>query len=280
MIMATTGAPADFKDIQDIIEQLPKQRQKEIGHRVELFEAQLSRELKVESRQSVKNEPPISARSKLRGGVSARSGGKQEQLKHRESTEGHENAQHQAVLNDVLMTIKNIKQDRDRLRPNQVYQNLMESLAEMGIEGAHECKGPILQQLYGLLSIYPQKPSFMDLQRQEAIRSLLLFLLKLFQVDTSVKATFNQELETCESVELQQAISCTLIMVAILPQADQTRELLHLLFKSATRGGVPVVQFVQILKQAMMKFNPSPLAVPSGLVLIVSNVVYFVADSI
>lgn len=69
-------------------------------------------------------------------------------------------------------------------------------------------------------------------------------------------------------------------MVAILPQADQTRELLHLLFKSATRGGVPVVQFVQILKQAMMKFNPSPLAVPSGLVLIVSNVVYFVADSI
>lgn len=101
------------------------------------------------------------------------------------------------------MTIKNIKQDRDRLRPNQVAQNLNSCLDELDKDSLRECKESIVASIYGLLTIYPQKPAFLDHQREDSIRYLSEFMVRIYNSDSSVKAKFNPELNIAESVELQ-----------------------------------------------------------------------------
>ena len=109
---------------------------------------------------------------------------------------------HQATLSDILMTIKNIKQDRDRLRPNQVTENLNENLDMLDHDSLSECKTQIISSIYGLMTIYPQKTGFLDQQRVESIASLINFIVKMYQLDPQVQNRFNQELNITESVEL------------------------------------------------------------------------------
>lgn len=49
--------------------------------------------------------------------------------------------QYQASLSDIILTIKNISQDKDRLRSNQIAQNFEQGLEELGEDGIKECKG-------------------------------------------------------------------------------------------------------------------------------------------
>lgn len=47
-------------------------------------------------------------------------------------------------LSEIVLTIKNIGSDTDRLRPQQVEDNLLQGLEELGDEGLKECKALII----------------------------------------------------------------------------------------------------------------------------------------
>ena len=63
--------------------------------------------------------------------------------------------QYQASLSDMILTIKNISQDKDRLRSNQITQNFEQGLEELGEDGIKECKSSIVACIYWLLTSTP-----------------------------------------------------------------------------------------------------------------------------
>jgi hypothetical protein len=99
-------------------------------------------------------------------------------------------------------------------------------------------------------------------------------------MDTQVNATYNDEMNLMESPELQQALSCAVIFSGIMYQSEDIKNLFGILFESAVASGFPVVQFVGLLRSMLLKFNPMPNAVPNGLVLIMSSLIYMISDMI
>ena len=70
-------------------------------------------------------------------------------------------------LSDIILTIKNIGQDRDRLRPQQVADNLEQSLQELSEEGVIECKPVIMKSVHWLLTTQTNEVDFIfDSDRQ------------------------------------------------------------------------------------------------------------------
>lgn len=68
-------------------------------------------------------------------------------------------------MSDVVLTIKNIGQDQDRLRLSQIEQNLEAALADLSDEGIKECKQQIVSCFYALLTHYPGKVNFLNEER-------------------------------------------------------------------------------------------------------------------
>jgi len=94
--------------------------------------------------------------------------------------------QYQASLSDIILTIKNISQDKDRLRSNQITQNFEQGLEELGEDGIKECKSSIVACIFWLLTNHPQKVNFLDPERQVALKSIINLLKKLYCIDRSV----------------------------------------------------------------------------------------------
>lgn len=77
------------------------------------------------------------------GGVSplkSAASGSESQLFHTKKAQANVSGRFQASLSDVVMTIKNVGQDRDRLRVSQIQQNLDAALDDLSSEGIQECK--------------------------------------------------------------------------------------------------------------------------------------------
>mmetsp|Transcript_17779 Transcript_17779/g.27496 ORF Transcript_17779/g.27496 Transcript_17779/m.27496 type:complete len:130 (+) Transcript_17779:739-1128(+) len=53
-----------------------------------------------------------------------------------------------------------------------------------------------------------------------------------------------------------------------------------MMYNISLQCGFPTVQFLALLKQAILKFEPKPGAVPCGQTLIMSNIIYFISDKI
>jgi len=94
--------------------------------------------------------------------------------------------QYQASLSDIILTIKNISQDNDRLRSNQITQNFEQGLEELGEDGIKECKNSIVACIFWLLTNHPQKVNFLDPERQVALKSIINLLKKLYCIDRTV----------------------------------------------------------------------------------------------
>jgi hypothetical protein len=58
-------------------------------------------------------------------------------------------------MSDIIMTIKNIRQDNDRLRTAQLFENFEQGIEELGDEGIKQCKQHIIQCIYWLFTNYP-----------------------------------------------------------------------------------------------------------------------------
>lgn len=56
-------------------------------------------------------------------------------------------------LSDVILTVKNLGSDLDRLRPEQIEANFLQSLDEFSEEGVHECKPAIIKCIHWLLTV-------------------------------------------------------------------------------------------------------------------------------
>ena len=70
-------------------------------------------------------------------------------------------------LSEIVLTIKNIGSDTDRLRPQQVKDNLLQGLEELADEGLKECKALIIQCIFWLLTNYPSKVNFFERTNSE-----------------------------------------------------------------------------------------------------------------
>jgi hypothetical protein len=94
---------------------------------------------------------------------------------------------YQASLSDIILTIKNISQDKDRLRSSQINQNFNDGLDELGQEGISECKSQIIACVYWLLTSHTGRVNFNEAERQKALKSILTLITKLYSIDQSVQ---------------------------------------------------------------------------------------------
>jgi len=96
----------------------------------------------------------------------AAAGGDQGFLFQTKKAQSKVNSKFQATLSDVILTIKNISQDNDRLRTSQIIENLDQALNELAEgEGLSECKSSIIACIYWLLSNFPSKVNFQENER-------------------------------------------------------------------------------------------------------------------
>lgn len=144
-----------------------------------------------------------------RGAVSplkSAASGSDSQLFHTKKAQANVSGRFQASLSDVILTIKNVGQDRDRLRVSQIQQNLDAALDDLSTEGIQECKQQIVTCVYWLLTQYPNKVNFLQRERQESVRAVLTFVKRLYQVERSIST--GATTQDGDPLELHQAICC------------------------------------------------------------------------
>lgn len=84
------------------------------------------------------------------------------------------------------MTVKNISQDRDRLRAQQIQQNLEQGIEDLGDDGVVACKGSIITCVFWLLTNYVGKVNFQDPERQGGVRALLSMMKRIYCIERSM----------------------------------------------------------------------------------------------
>lgn len=188
----------------------------------------------------------------------------------------------QATLSDVILTIKNIGQENDRLRPSQIIDNLDQALNELAEgEGINECKSPIVSCIFWLFSNCPAKVNFLEHDRQQATKAVLNFFKKLYCYDRSVSnAPLTQDGQS--SLELYQAVSSLLICFALLHRDSSSHktisQTLNILMIATSESNILISTYLSTLKQVFTKYDPCPRQIANSRAIIASLTIYFVAD--
>lgn len=189
---------------------------------------------------------------------------------------------YQASLSDVILTIKNISQDQDRLRTSQIVENFDLALTELADGGIKECKAQIITCIFWLFTNYPQKINFLEHDRQEAVKALLNFMKKLYCYERFISK--QPKTPEGDSLELFQAASSIVICYVLLHADGQSHklvsQLLYILLIAAAESGLMIVSYVNVLKHILAKYDPCPRQIRNGRALIISNIVYFVSDKL
>ena len=89
-------------------------------------------------------------------------------------------------ISEIILTIKNIGSDKDRLRPQQIVDNLQQGLEDLADDGVKECKGLIVQCIYWLLTNYPHKMNFLEPERQEGLYALINLMKKMYCIEREI----------------------------------------------------------------------------------------------
>lgn len=140
-------------------------------------------------------------------------------------------------LSEIVLTIKNIGSDTDRLRPQQVKDNFLQGLEELGDEGLKECKALIIQCIFWLLTNYPNKVNFLEPERQEALHAVLNLMKKMYCIERDV----------AEMQELYQAVSSALICFALFDDHKVVVQLLNIIYVASVARGTSL-GFLNVVK--------------------------------
>lgn len=159
-------------------------------------------------------------------------------------------SQFQMSLSDIILTIKNIGSNRDRLRPMQIHENFNQSLVELQLEGILECKAVIVSCMCWLLTTQTTQVDFInDADRQQALSSMLNLILKMYGSTRSIS----------HAQELYEALRCAVRLFGLSGELtdNQIFQALNLLQVCALDSRkVSTLTFLKIVKEAMMARGP------------------------